>query len=313
MASPPPDPSFILRGASSPITSLAFSTPQTLYSGTLDGKVLQWSLDTRRVQSTVDDHAGHTVLWVCPLSEECLLSQGRDGFVKSWQYGDGSLTNTGHMRCATMGFCGSSVVLRNNSQLVATPSEAASQVDVYDIHTKHCVMSLKPDCSSQKVGICMSIKTASQSEGNQILIGYENGSITLWDLRTQKCASTLDRLHGDSVMCMGFSANSRKGISGSVDKKLICWSVDAESHLEKTSELDITNPGLNDIVVRTDEKIVACAGWDNNIRLFSWKKIKPLAVLSYHRDSAQCLAFSQDNLLACGSKDQLISVWDIYR
>ncbi|XP_071114359.1 guanine nucleotide-binding protein subunit beta-like protein 1 [Haliotis cracherodii] len=314
MASPPPDPSFILRGASSPITSLAFSSPHTLYSGTLDGKVLQWSLASRRVQSKIDGHEGHTVLWVCPLSEDCVLSQGRDGFVKSWQYQEGSFTNTGNMRCASMGFCGSSTVLHNNSQLIATPSTVTSHVDIYDLQSKHCVMALKPDCSSQKVGICMSIKTAnSESENNQILIGYENGSVTLWDFRTQKCVSTLETLHGDSVMCMGFSSSSRKGISGSVDNKLVCWRVDTESCLQKTGELEITNPGLNDIVVRSDDKIVACAGWDNTIRLFGLKKMKPLAVLCYHRDSAQCLAFSQDNLLACGSKDQLISVWDIYR
>uniref|UniRef100_A0A8C2JM91 Uncharacterized protein n=1 Tax=Cyprinus carpio TaxID=7962 RepID=A0A8C2JM91_CYPCA len=60
--------------------------------------------------------------------------------------------------------------------------------------------------------------------------------------------------------------------------------------------------------------ILATAGWDDNIRVFGWKKLKPLAVLQHHTDMVNSVAFSdhQDppqRLLAAGSKDQRISVW----
>ncbi|XP_059404674.1 guanine nucleotide-binding protein subunit beta-like protein 1 [Carassius carassius] len=81
--------------------------------------------------------------------------------------------------------------------------------------------------------------------------------------------------------------------------------------------IQMTNPGVSQLRIRADGKILATAGWDNNIRVFGWKKLKPLAVLQHHTDMVNTVAFSdhQDppqRLLAAGSKDQRISVWSIY-
>uniref|UniRef100_A0A8C1W432 Guanine nucleotide binding protein (G protein), beta polypeptide 1-like n=1 Tax=Cyprinus carpio TaxID=7962 RepID=A0A8C1W432_CYPCA len=81
--------------------------------------------------------------------------------------------------------------------------------------------------------------------------------------------------------------------------------------------VQMTNPGVSQLCIRADGKILATAGWDDNIRVFGWKKLKPLAVLQHHTDMVNSVAFSdhQDppqRLLAAGSKDQRISVWSIY-
>lgn len=83
------------------------------------------------------------------------------------------------------------------------------------------------------------------------------------------------------------------------------------------SSARITNPGVACVQIRADGKILATAGWDNNVRVFVWKKLKPLAVLQHHTDMVNTVAFSdhQDppqRLLAAGSKDQRIAVWSIY-
>lgn len=83
----------------------------------------------------------------------------------------------------------------------------------------------------------------------------------------------------------------------------------------KTHEL--VNAGISDITIRPDKKILATAGWDHRIRIFGWKRLKPLAVLDYHTATIHCVSFSdhsspRDRLLAAGSKDQRISVWSIY-
>lgn len=83
----------------------------------------------------------------------------------------------------------------------------------------------------------------------------------------------------------------------------------------KTHEL--VNAGISDITIRADKKILATAGWDHRIRIFGWKKMKPLAVLDYHTATVHCVCFSdhsnpRERLLAAGSKDQRISVWSIY-
>ncbi|KAH0625558.1 hypothetical protein JD844_015121 [Phrynosoma platyrhinos] len=79
----------------------------------------------------------------------------------------------------------------------------------------------------------------------------------------------------------------------------------------------LTNPGIAEVTLRQDQKILATAGWDHRIRLFGWKKLKPLAVLDYHTAAVHCVAFSDhsqpsERLMAAGSKDHRISVWSIY-
>lgn len=79
----------------------------------------------------------------------------------------------------------------------------------------------------------------------------------------------------------------------------------------------LVNPGVSQLCLRGDGKLLASAGWDHRVRLFGWKKLQPLAVLQYHTDMVQSVAFSdhqdpRQRLLAAGSKDQRISLWSIY-
>lgn len=79
----------------------------------------------------------------------------------------------------------------------------------------------------------------------------------------------------------------------------------------------LVNPGVSQLCIRGDGKLLASAGWDHRVRVFGWRKLRPLAVLHYHSDTVQSVAFSdhQDprhRLLAAGSKDQRISLWSIY-
>lgn len=81
--------------------------------------------------------------------------------------------------------------------------------------------------------------------------------------------------------------------------------------------MTLTNPGVSQLCISGDGKLLASAGWDHRVRVFGWKKLRPLAVLQYHSDMVQSVAFSdhqdpQQRLLAAGSKDQRISLWSIY-
>ncbi|XP_072659637.1 guanine nucleotide-binding protein subunit beta-like protein 1 isoform X4 [Canis lupus baileyi] len=75
---------------------------------------------------------------------------------------------------------------------------------------------------------------------------------------------------------------------------------------------ELTNPGIADVKIRPDRKILATAGWDHRVRVFHWRTMKPLAVLSFHSATIHCVAFATDGLLAAGSGDQRISIWSLY-
>ena len=53
--------------------------------------------------------------------------------------------------------------------------------------------------------------------------------------------------------------------------------------------------------------------WFFRIRVFGWKKLKPLAILKYHKQVVNNVCFSKGHLIAAASKDGNISIWDVYK
>lgn len=311
-----PDPIYTLRGTGSPVTVVKFngSSNENLYSGCEDGNVHIWNMHTRRIQTIVNAHPDHSVLYLDFINDK-LVTQGRDGLVKFWSIQGSDYTVSGTLQSGSLGFCSSAVIGCNSTTYLAIPGDVTSQVDIYDCKTHNSIGYLKPCSGHSKYGMCMSIRSVQNEK--HILLGYENGSVALWDIRSFKMIDS-SSFHKETVMCMDFSSGFMKGLSGSVDNKIVSWKLTLDEdknskHLTQSEQTEVINPGFNDICIRDDNKIFATAGWDTNIRIFGFKKLKPLAVLSYHKQSVQCLTFSDDFLLACGSKDQYISLWDIYR
>lgn len=117
------------------------------------------------------------------------------------------------------------------------------------------------------------------------------------------------------VQVNGLPLKSQKVLFSSACLKRSELIYDFLTQVQKTHRL--VNAGISDITIRPDKKIVATAGWDHRIRIFGWKKLKPLAVLDYHTATVHSVSFSDhssptDRLLAAGAKDHRISIWSIY-
>ncbi|XP_048737632.1 guanine nucleotide-binding protein subunit beta-like protein 1 isoform X2 [Ostrea edulis] len=299
----PPDPVFTLRGSGCPITCLKFSD-QWLFSGSEDGTVHIWDLRTRRPLGTLPAHPGHSVLWIEFFTNDQMVTFGKNGVANVWRAAESSWKCTDEIKTSAMGFCPGAMLKHDN--LLALPSDKTSAVDLYDIKTLKKVGSLYDTGSN--FGMTMSLK--SVSETSQFFVGYEDGSVGLWDSKQSQILDKTKFFH-DCVMCLDYNSVANLGICGSPSNELATWNI-AERLINRTTNLGVTNPGFNDVRIRDDHKIIATAGWDHQVRIFGVRNMKPLAVLSYHKDSVQCLAFSNDNLLACGSKDQHISLWKIF-
>ena len=207
---------------------------------------------------------------------------------------------------AGFGYCPCSLI----ENFIAVPTDSVSSIELFDLLTKQPIGQLQPDLSQIKYGMCMTTKSVQNK--HEIVVGYENGCVALWDVRNFKMVASAN-LHSESVMCLDYCENINLGISGSADDKLKSWIISNDVSIDSKKDITATNPGFNSILIRPDHKIFAAAGWDSNVRIYSVKKLKPLAVLSYHKDTVQCLSFSSDNTLACGSKDHHISLWDVYK
>ncbi|XP_076006765.1 guanine nucleotide-binding protein subunit beta-like protein 1 [Genypterus blacodes] len=321
MSRPPPSPVFTLRGAGGALNALHFGClhrdAPLLFSGSGKGAIHVWNLNSRRAEKVLEGHSGNSVIWVSALqSSDVLISQGRDMRVCLWDLSEGRSEVTDSVWTGSVGFCQCSLLETGPaSRLLACPGAQTQEIKIMELASKTPVCTLVPDA---KLGMVMCVKVwqPDSGPGPLLLAGYEDGSLLLWDV-TQR--STLSKIaaHPEPVMCLTFDPARLKGISGSSEKKLAPWVLDGQNNLQLQDSVPLVNPGVSQLCVRGDGKLLASAGWDHRVRVFGWKKLRPLAVLQHHTDMVLSLAFSdhQDpkhRLLAAGSKDQRISLWSIY-
>ena len=77
--------------------------------------------------------------------------------------------------------------------------------------------------------------------------------------------------------------------------------------------------GIQCLKIRPDKKLFTSGGWDGKVRIFSWKSLRKLATLAEHRGEISDIAYSngvvsmfKSPVMAVGSMDGTISLWDIY-
>uniref|UniRef100_H0XTJ0 G protein subunit beta 1 like n=1 Tax=Otolemur garnettii TaxID=30611 RepID=H0XTJ0_OTOGA len=317
---PAPDPQFVLRGTQSPVHALHFSRGAQaqgcllLFSGSQSGLVHIWNLQTRRTAATLDGHGGQCVTWLQMLPQgHQLLSQGRDMKLCLWDLAEGRSAVVDSIHLESVGFCRSAILTGGWPHwTLAVPGKGSDEVQILEMPSKTSVCTLKPDADA-KLGMpmCLGLWQARSSPRPLLLAGYEDGSVALWDISERKMCSHVT-CHEEPVMGLDFDPQQARGISGSAGKALAVWNLDRQQALKVHGTHRLTNPGVAEVTIRPDYKILATAGWDHRIRVFHWRTMKPLAVLAFHSATVQCVAFAPNGLLAAGSKDQRISVWSLY-
>ncbi|KAM4827501.1 guanine nucleotide-binding protein subunit beta-like protein 1 isoform 1-T5 [Thomomys bottae] len=318
---PPPDPQFVLRGTQSAVNTLHFCRESQaqgsslLFSGSQGGLVHIWSLQTRRAVTILDGHGGQGVTWLQSLPQGSqILSQGRDLRLCLWDLAEGRNAIVDSVRLESVGFCKSSILANGQPcWMLAVPGKDTDEVQILEMPSKTSVCTLKPEADAKPgMPMCLRLWQANGSARPLLLAGYEDGSVALWDISERKVCSQVC-CHEEPVMGLDFDSQKARGVSGSAGKALAVWSLDGQPSLQMCSTHELTNPGIAEVTIRPDHKILATAGWDHRVRVFHWKTMKPLAVLGFHSASVHCVAFAADGLLAAGSKDQRISVWSLYQ
>lgn len=164
------------------------------------------------------------------------------------------------------------------------------------------------------------------STGDHVLVliaGYEDGTSIVWDVASLSALHRSPR-HSEPMLCV--AADGKRdllSVSGSAGMTLTVapvWPALAGAKAKsRTLQIELKHPGINAVVHRDDFKLLATAGWDNRVRLFSWPKMKPLAILESHTSAINCLVWSRPlpslgsiRLLAACSKDSRISLWSMY-
>lgn len=318
MAAPAPDPQFTLRGAGSAVCALHFCSGAQgrplLLSGSLRGLVHIWNLETRRPLAALDGHGGQCVTWLHTLPRgPQLLSQGRDLQLCVWDLAEGRSAVVDAMHLESVGFCRASVLAEGPQRwMLAVPGRGNDEVQILELPSKTLVSCLKPEAGARLgMPMCLQLWQAESSPRPLLLAGYEDGSLALWDVSMRKLCSRA-ACHSEPVMGLALDPRRARGVSGSAEKALAVWSLEGQQALQVRGTHELTNPGIADLKIRPDSKILATAGWDHRVRVFQWRTMRPLAVLAFHSATVHCVAFDATGLLAAGSGDQRISVWSLY-
>ncbi|CAN7988550.1 unnamed protein product [Ixodes hexagonus] len=301
-----PDPLYTLRGHSGAVNTAAF-VDTTLFTGSSDGEIFGWNLETFRRKHTLEAHQGKSILWIGH-AHETLITQGRDGAVCMWNKERDQWKISATLATDAKGFCQCS----HSSTLIAAPSEQDWKISLWDLRRQVVTMSTPEPPESPGMAMC----TRLCVDGSVILVGYENGSLATFDTRCGKQVATMTPFT-EPVMCVDFDdVHHKKGICGSVTNELCVF--ENLQELSQRRRVAVVNDGFCSVNVRPDGKIVASGGWDGRVRVFGWKSLKPLAVLDFHKESVQAVRFSEANLcqkgvlLASCSKDRTVGLWSLY-
>lgn len=317
------DPDYFLRGSNGPVTSLAYFRPKCLrtdgflLSGSQFGSLYAWDLKTRRVVNHVSAH-NQSLLSISIIADDEIITQGRDGFLHRWKV-DGTVnwTKLDSIPSVEHGFCPIVCFKMNDSLLVAMPSHDQSGIELKQLESKNIVMTLVPsgDSCSKPLGLVMDIKAVVNDENDIkiVVAAYENGSIIVWDLRSAGRVLSQNNFHNEIIMSFDFSRHTSKGLSGSANSKLILWNINKEGAVTQSHTHEMPADGVGCIKARSDGKLFAVGCWDSTVRLYSGKKLTPLATFCAHRQSINCLTFDRDNSFAVGSKDGSVTVWSAYK
>jgi WD40 repeat protein len=164
-----------------------------------------------------------------------------------------------------------------------------------------------------KHGMCMAVQLAQDSTSVYAWVGYEDGVVALWDIRQPGAPLSELRVHEEPVMALAVDVPHGRALSAAADAHLsvIKYDLAGDAQLVDAGQLPLpTKPGGADLSLRWDGRVVASAGWDCKVRLWSLKKHQLLAVGQYHSNQVTCVEFNeQQQVLASGSQDCNIAVW----
>ncbi|XP_078033970.1 guanine nucleotide-binding protein subunit beta-like protein 1 [Augochlora pura] len=312
MALLPPDPIYLFRSDMGSIHSILFQiTPhvELLYAGTGKGNVHIWNLETNRQLSQIRS-GQESCLSLQSLDGENLFVQHKCGLINAYKRTESNWNKYKSIDIDFYHYCRFQTFSQN--ELFVPLKE--SKVGILSTNTFSMELELSPP-NIEKLGEVMVIKPLNNQQ--LVLVGYECGKLNLWDLRQRKILNYL--VTEPCPMALDFDTTLMKGIISGPSDQLQVFTLSENHILCDKTKIKLTNPGTSVITIRPDNKIVAIGGWDSRIRIYSWKNLKPLAVLDQHRDTVQDIAYSwvkvrtyDKSIMATAAKDGYIALWNIY-
>lgn len=253
------------------------------------------------------------------------MTQQKGGIITSWSLTGSGFVETSKLDTQHTGFCRFACSTDPDNPLVISAKDDnkiillnANDLQIQQTLSITANNNNSKTTESSSLGHLFCLQIIMVNGHMYLLGGYESGDFLTWDLR---CGKVINSVKFDECpMAIDYELHTNRGIYGGPSDKLGIISYDRNTmQLKKIGEIPLKNAGVNCINIRGDHKVFSTGGWDGRIRIFSWKSLRPLAVLTDHKAAIMDISYSTDKvtlwkapIMAAGGLDGQISLWDLY-
>ncbi len=321
------------------VISVSYSPDgQTLASGSFNGSIKVWDIETGAEITTLTGHQG----WISGVSYspdgKTLASSSRDGSIKLWDVEMGveitTLTgNQGSIRSLRYTPDGKTLASGGkDGSLKVWDVETGAEITTFTGHQEWVnSISYSPDEKTlasggddktikvwdAETGVVITTLTGHQGsvysisyspDGKTLASGSQDGSIKVWDIETGAEIATLTG-HQGAVRGVSYSPDGKTLASGSDDETLKLWDVDMGQEI---TTLTGHQGRVHNISYSPDGKTLASVSDDETLKLWDVDMGQEITTLTGHQGWVSSVSYSPDGkTLASGSSDGTIKLWSL--
>lgn len=286
----PPGPLLRTVETDSSVKALAVIDGRRAVSGSSDGTLRVWDLETGQALKLLKGH-NSLVRTVVVVDERRAISGSDDGTLRVWDLETGQTLRTleGHNSSVT------AVALVDSQRAISGSYDRTLRI--WDLEAGKTLRTLE--------GHNASVWALAVIEGRRTISGSYDGTLRVWDLETGQTLQTLEG-HKDWVTAVAV-VDSRHAISGSHDRTLRVWDLETGKTLQ-------TLKGHNDWVMAVavvDGQRAVSGSHDGTLRVWDLKTGQTLHTLEGHNASVCAVAVVCGQRTISGSADWTLRVWDL--
>ncbi|KAF3909853.1 hypothetical protein ABW21_db0205236 [Orbilia brochopaga] len=247
--------------------------------------------------------------------------------------------------------------------MVAVPSSRdPNSIDIYQLPSgtrRHAAIG---SGLGFKTGMPMALKLLYMDLCLVLIAGFESGHVVVFRLdHSTQAWSTIycSKPHVQPVLSLDATLDGSSFYTSSADSIIAKHQMPPEDTPAAPSStasppsqvINTHHAGQQSLVLRSDGRVFATAGWDSRIRVYSGKSMKEVAVLKWHKEGCYTVAFAhifekaellrdslatketeitqvnqgtltvaqqredrnkKSHILAAGSKDGRVSLWEVF-
>ncbi len=291
-----------LTGHSNWVNSVAISPDgQTLASGSSDGTIKIWNLQTGALKTTLSEGTVPVNSVAISPDGETLVSGSLD--IKIWNLQTGALktTLTGHSSWVN------SVAISADGQTLASGSSDGT-IMIWNLQTGALKTPLTGH-SSQVSSVAISRDGQTLVSGSGASLSADSSDIIqIWNLKTGELKTTLTN-HTDKVNSVAISPDGQTLVSASRDETIKIWNL-------QTGELKTTltgySSGVGSVAISPDGQTLMSGSGDKMIKIWNLQTGQLKTTLTGHTSGVGSIAISPDGrTLVSGSEDNTIKIWRV--